>query len=341
MRTPKARTKAASSEPPAGGGHSVPHRVQTLPEQSPSQYRPVPEMTCPANELTDSSKHNSALAVSNLTFFISNSFHAENIARRLIHLADAAYFNRRDDELKQVSEVLGCIGRYDSIAAYYQGIVAQRRHDHRKASELLRYAAASAPVEYQSRALISLDAGNILQGSLTAHHNAKALRIPGVSISTRLRAAFSIIQLYAFNGEHDKAIRQLEGLYPSVRRIAQINPRLYCDLLNSLAVEYSEIDNIGAARQAISVVKRSSLFNSITEYQETEREIQEKESRPVMVAVSVPSETRKVITAMCLLFLSERRHDVKPTPSPRPNPAPSITTRLVTCSPVHGPPFWK
>jgi hypothetical protein len=343
MKTLKAKTKAASSELPElrAGGHSVPHTGQTFSEQSPAQYMPVPAITCPADAESDTHKQSSMLAKSNLTFLITNSFHSDVIARRLIGLADGAYFNRRHDELESISEALSCIQRYNSIAAYYQGIVAQARKDYASASEHFRLTFDSAPPEYKARALVSLGATDLLQGGLNAYYYSLALRRSNTSIATRFIAAEGIAQIYALSGQHDRAIEQFESLYPVAKHLSRINPRLYYDVLNSLAVEYCETGSIEAARRAITAVKDSFLFHTIKEYQETEREIQGRESRPAMVAVSVPTATRKVITAMCLLFLSGQRQPSGQSLIPRTNPTPNVSSRIVRCTPVHGPPFFR
>jgi tetratricopeptide (TPR) repeat protein len=295
-------------------------------------------MTWPANAFNDRNKPSIRLAAISLNSLISNSLHSEVIARRLIHLADAAYFNRRYGELGHVSELLGCMHRYNSIAAYYQGIVAQSKQNHNQATELFRYTLSTAPREYRSRALVSLGATDLLTGNLRACHYAQALRMADASMTTRFKAAFGISQVYALSGEHHRAIESLESIYPIARRLAALNPRLYYDALNSLAVEYAEVGRHEDARAAFKPVRNSFLFSTIAEFQETDREIQELDARPVIVAVSVPEPTRKVIVAMCLLFLTARRSYAKQVLKPFTNPAPNTTSRIVRCSPIHGPP---
>jgi tetratricopeptide (TPR) repeat protein len=298
-------------------------------------------MTWPANTDTDRAKPNSTVAANNLIFLISNSFHSDVVARRLIHLADAAYFNRRYEELEHVSEALNCITRYESIAAYYQGIVLQSQQRHNSADELFRYALDAAPSEYQSRALVSLGASDVLQGKLTPLHYAQALRRPNTSLPTRVISSLSVAQVYAFSGEHHRAIKQIEALYPIARRLAGLNPRVYYDLLNSLAVEYSKVGSIEAAQRAILIVRQSLLFNSIAEYRETASDIEERSGRPASIAVSIPPRTRKVIQAMCLLFLGQKRADARPKELPRRDRAKSLTSRIVACTPSNGPPSFQ
>src|SRR6185295_14739433 len=72
------------------------------------------------------------------------------------------------------------------------------------------------------------------------------------------------------------------------RHFARLNPRLYFDLLNSLAVEYAACGRIEEAAAAIQPVIVSPLAQSIEEYRQTAAEVAAQQPTRTIVAVALP-----------------------------------------------------
>ncbi|MFL6275002.1 MAG: hypothetical protein ACJ74G_07290, partial [Blastocatellia bacterium] len=135
---------------------------------------------------------------------------------------------------------------------------------------------------------------------------------------------------------HHRAVEQLEVLYPIARHFACVNPRLYFDLLNSLAVEYVGCGRIQEAEAAIRPVLVSPLARTIKEYRETAAEIAEQQSSKAIIVVALPQDAPdESEEGPRPLTLSEPLTPARlPLAPPSPMPA-----RLLTCAPIHGPPF--
>jgi hypothetical protein len=313
---------------------------QKQPEQPHWQASP-PGLVCPASTPSERQRIITDIARHVLTFFsISNSFQDELWARRLIALADVAYSQKRNDELQIFGQLLELNSRYKFIGTYYRGLAALRSGsgDLNCAQRLLEQASEYAPVRYRARSILSLGAIEGYRGNISAElpHYGRVQRIEQADYYTRLEASRAVALVHSLEGDHQRAVKQLEALYPIAQHFARVNPRLYFDLLNSLAVEYTECGRLEEAEAAIRPAILSPLAQSIGEYRETAAEIAAQQSSKATVTVSLPQDETEAPEAPPRLPIQRRI----PSPVRLPVAPPSaIPARLLTCAPIHGPPF--
>lgn len=316
---------------------------------SPS-HQPPPGLVCPARAATDRQKIITTAATINFSFLITESFHSEVLARRIIALAEVAHSLRQSDTLESLGQQLRSIARYESIGAYYRGLAAIRRAGEiGRAQELFERASEHAPPRLRARAILSLGVVEGYRGDVDSErrHYAKALGVSDADHWTRIEAARAVAVLDSFEGDHRRAVALLESLYPVARQFKHVNPRLYFDLLNSLAVEYKECGQLEAAREVFKPVLRSALINRIDEFRETAREIREAEARPIVVAVPAPQpeKLQAPSSAFCGELNSSTRVHHLPVNSERSPiraataPASLVQSRVMGSAPIHGPPF--
>lgn len=315
-------------------------RSQKQPEHPHWQASP-PGLVCPASAPPERQRTITDTARQVFTFLnISNSFQDELWARRLIAMADVAYSQKRNDELQVFGQLLELNKRHKFIGTYYRGLAVLRSGsgDLNHAQQLLEQASEYAPVLYRARAILSLGAVEGYRGNISAElpHYERVQRIEQADYYTRIEASRAVALIHSLAGDHRRAVKQLEALHPLVRHFARVNPRLYFDLLNSLAVEYAECGRIEEAEAAIRPVIISPLAQSVGEYRETAAEIAAQRSSRTAVTVSLPQDETEAPEERPRLPIQHRI----PSPIRLPVAPPSaIPAHLLTCAPIHGPPF--
>lgn len=239
-------------------------------------------------------------------------------AQGLIQLADHAVTLRRFDELRLISQVMADRRKYRAIADYYSGLAVQNngQGDLRQAQALFERAAENAPAEFRARAILSLGAVERFKGNPYAYlsYFEDVSRIPQADISTRIEAQRAIALLMSIEGDHRRALAILEGIMPAARAIARFNPRLYLDVLNSLAVELHATGRLEEAARIARTVCASPLSNVYPEWRETGQEIgddiRELERRAILVVVKSVKRIRRTARLLfiaILVFLCIRR----------------------------------
>ena len=313
---------------------------QTQKRQPQVQYSP-PGTVWPASTLPERQRIITDIASKFLTFLnITNSFQDEVLARRMVAMAEVAYSQRRDEELQVLGQILELTKRYKFIGAYYRGLAALKSGsgDFSHAQLLLEQAAEYAPARYRARAILSLGAVEGYRRNISARlqYLVHALSIEQADHYTRIEASRSVALIHSLEGDHHRAVEQLEALYPIARHFARVSPRLYFDLLNSLAVEYAQCGRIQEAEAAIRPALVSPLARSIKEYKETAAEIAEQQSAKAIIVVALPQDAPDESEERPRpLIFSEPF-----TPARLPLAPPSPTAaRLITCAPIRAPTY--
>ncbi|MEN3335052.1 MAG: hypothetical protein V7641_4417 [Blastocatellia bacterium] len=313
---------------------------QKQPEQ-PHVHATPPGTVCPANTPPERQRIITDIARHLFTFLnISNSFQDELLAKRMIAMAEVAYSQKRNEELQSLGQLLELTKRYKFIGVYYRGLAALESGsgDLNNAQRLLERASEFAPSQYRARATLSLGAIEWYRGNIHAQlqHCLRALRVEQADYYTRIEASRAVALIHSLEGNHQRAVEQLESLHPIARHFARGNPRLYFDLLNSLAVEYAECGRIEEAEAAIRPVINSPLARSIAEYRQTAAEIAEQQSSRAIIVVAIPPDAPDELEERPRTLI----HSEPPAPVRLPLAPPSpIPMRLLTCAPIHGPPF--
>jgi tetratricopeptide (TPR) repeat protein len=310
----------------------------------PHVHTSPPGIVCPANALPERQRIITDIARQLFTFLnISNSFQDELLAKRIIAMAEVAYSQRRNEELEALGQILELTKQHKFIGAYYRGLAALKlgRGNLDHAKQLLEQAAEFAPLQYRARAILSLGAVEGYRGDVSARlqYHARALQIEQADYYTRIEASRAIALIHSVEGNHRRAVEQLEALHPVARHFARIKPRLYFDLLNSLAVEYAECGRLDAAEAAIRPVILSPLAQSIEEYKQTAAEIAEQQPSRAMVAVALPQAEAEPTDADTpeerpRLPFQHRLASLRRLPPALPSPTLAC---LLICAPIRAP----
>ena len=255
-------------------------------------------------------------------------------------MAEVACSQRHINELQSLGQLLESTQRYRFIGTYYRGLAALKfgRGDLSYAQGLLEQASEFAPAQYKAKAILSLSGIEKYRGNISGQlqHCLRAQRIEQADYYTRIEASRAIALIHSFEGEHRRAVEQLEALHPIVRHFARVNPRLYFDLLNSLAVEYAECGRVEEAKAAIRPVITSPLARSIEEYKQTAAEIVAQQSSKAIIVVAIPPTAPDDLEDRPRTLIYSEPLTLMRLPLAPPSPIPA---RLLTCAPIHGPPL--
>ncbi|MEK6302676.1 MAG: hypothetical protein AABO41_18345, partial [Acidobacteriota bacterium] len=204
---------------------------------------------------------------------------------RLVFLAENAHAFRQMDALERVSQILVSLPlrqQFEAVGRYYQAVCTQRfgRGDVQHSSTLLERVAESAPTRYRVRAIISLGANSYRQcdnrSALSLYYEASrlALRDGVYDPYATLTAQRMVGAIQGLEGNHRDAVRVLENLYPVAHAMRCVQPHVYFDYMNSLAVELCEVGRLEEAKNVSRIVLASPFATAYPEWRETREEIE-------------------------------------------------------------------
>ena len=271
---------------------------------------------------------------------------AQARAAHLTRVAEFAYSQRDLATIELASRELLSLPfeQTQSAGLYYLAIVAIRQGRAREAQAMLE--AVRGP--YQARAIQALggtyfgagrldEAAYIYTEAIQAGRERDAFAVFGV------RGQLSAIK--SIQGDHARALDELQDLWPLARLIARQHPHVWPMLHNELAYEFLHLGRVEEARQAAAVAVASPLADNYPEWHETAREIAE--TQPTAIVVVVPARAseqktdRKVSMPRHQFVRPCARHRViKPTAGRVPVIC-SIIEQVASVAPIHAPPFTK
>ncbi|MEK6303422.1 MAG: hypothetical protein AABO41_22155 [Acidobacteriota bacterium] len=208
-----------------------------------------------------------------------------DLGNKLIGLAEHSYAFRQMETLQQVSQMLLALPlpRHHELGGrYYQALCIQRlgAGDIERAARLLEGVAERASPRYRVRAMISLGADSFYardyQSALSRYHEAD--RFASLSGSYDPYATVHTQKMIAVinseDGNHRGALALLENLFPIAHAMRSVQPHVYFDYMNSLAVELCEVGRLEEARNASKIVLASPFAAAYPEWRETREEIE-------------------------------------------------------------------
>lgn len=227
-----------------------------------------------------------------VTALTKGSFKTQSlkIGDRLITLAEHALGMRETQIVEQVGQMLMNIPLpqgYFSIGQYYKALSLTKRGDISSSTAILEQLAASpaTPIKYRARALKAiggnhLDLGNFDE-SLRFFLEACRAASPkyGGDLLTATLSPWMIAVLRSIDGDHKRALEDLENLSPFVHLLAPVYPRYYYFYANALAVEWGEAGRLEEARQACLKALASPYADVNPEWHETAKDISQKAQR--------------------------------------------------------------
>ena len=196
----------------------------------------------------------------------------------LINLAEYAYSLRRMDTLEQISQILLSLPlacEYRSIARYYQALCIKRKGRFSEARTLLERIAEEAPIGYRARAIqsigsIAFDSGDF-QSALPFYIEASkaATRKQGCDPLAAFYTQHMMAVLRSIDGDNRGALEDLQSMFPLARAVGSAYPPIYCNYLNSLAVELTEAGRLQEAEHACRITLAPWFANAYPEVRET------------------------------------------------------------------------
>ncbi len=181
-----------------------------------------------------------------------------------------------------------------AIARSYQGACLKHEGHFNEALRILEQAVEESPLEFKGRALHILGATRHDRGEVDAAiplFLAAGEAANGYDPFALLQSHWMIAIGRGIHGDHNRALADLENLFPLVRKISGRYPASYYDFLNSLAVELGEVGRLSEAHAALNMALASPLAPAYPNWCETRAELEGKRtaaSRSV-VAIGLPS----------------------------------------------------
>src|SRR5207253_1056804 len=107
--------------------------------------------------------------------------------------------------------------------------------------------------------------------------------------ATRAEALREIAIIRSIQGDHRQAVAELEALLPHYHTIGKYHPTLYCDFLNSLAVELGETGRIVEAQTICTRILSSPFAPTHPHWFETRDELAAKRTAATPSIIAVPA----------------------------------------------------
>jgi len=257
----------------------------------------------------------------------------ENLAQRLIAIADRAYVIRRMEVVEQASRMLMNLPlprHYESVCQYYIALCLGRQRKFADAGLLLEQIVEETPSQHRPKVIISLagsyfDRGNF-QSALPLYIEAGKASLDGnrPDICTAIHSQKMIAVLKSIDGNHQGALDDLEKLFPLAHSVSRSNGPLFCDFLNSYAVELTEVGRLPEALNVIRIVLASPFASAYPEWRETGEDIRRRGRRPYR---SIAVFTQRTLKPNNLAFLPNRDEERKWTPNPFQQSAPVVNLK--------------
>ncbi|MGA9774223.1 MAG: hypothetical protein WBV94_34665 [Blastocatellia bacterium] len=216
------------------------------------------------------------------------------VANIVIRLAHHAYTLRRADIIEQASQILLTLPltpEYQSIGLYYYAISIEKQGRRAEACVLLERVAEKAPLHFRARATHLLGLFTHAQGdfngawSLYIEASRIAINDKCQDPQTIVNTQQNIAILKSLEGDHRRALNDLENLFPLVRVVGTSDPYKYYHFLNSYAVELSEVGRLDDAHNVCKIVLASPYAFAYPEWRETGNDIALRRYRPRSIRI--------------------------------------------------------
>jgi tetratricopeptide (TPR) repeat protein len=248
-----------------------------------------------------------------------------NLAESLVSIADHAYATRQFEIVGQAGQLLSGLQlsrQVESAGHYYQALAFNQgcRGDTVRAGQLFEQVADDGSLQYRARAMLALGGISFVAGDartamsfyrevhrvLTRSHTFAPVALFGGS---KMAAV-----MRGMDGDHQGAVADLEKMFRLARMAGRLQPYLYYDYLNALAVELGESGSLEQARRASEIALASPFAPAYPEWRETFDEIGMKQR---CASPSVVPVRRQIEGSHNLLRLPEPEWSASATPLDR------------------------
>jgi tetratricopeptide (TPR) repeat protein len=266
---------------------------------------------------------------------------------KLVKVAECAYGARNLEALKSAGRELLILPIKEAADAgmYFLAIVAKRQGRIKEARALLEQVAESSTSKFRARAIqalaaIEFEAGRFEEAARFHSETIKAARrSDDLSLANAL---FQVSALKSMAGDHRQALHEIEKLWPLVRITALEHAHLFYMYHNELAYELAQVGKLTVAQQVIQVAINSPLADKYAEWQETDADIQQQITRPLIIAVPAiekPTQPSKTVRSIFIFANQLGRRVLNQWPTIKDN---QITCQVISewvklCTPIRAP----
>jgi len=199
-------------------------------------------------------------------------------------------------------------------AHFYKALCDFQRGEIHSARTGLERVLAKGSRHYSARALqilgITFHYRGDLDQALSFYLEASRAAAPD-DFAIQVEARRTIAVVRSIQGDHRRALQELESLFPFARALSIHSPVLYCEYVNSLAVELGEAGRLDEAEAAAAFALGSPYASVFPEFAETRNEI----ARKRKVVARVPLLRRSFRNKRTA---SKNRHSVQKKPTYTP-----------------------
>lgn len=218
--------------------------------------------------------------------------------KHLVYVADLANTVYDADSIRKISEILYSIPGQDSIATFYDALAAQKygKGNVNYSVKVLDSLLTGGPPRIRTRAALTLGTINYRAGDYDAAKSFYAEAVSrvlkdGQDWYTAINAQKMIAVVEGIEGNHSGALIRLNNLFPLARTMGKYYPAIFCDHLNSMAVEMMEVGNTDEAAAVCSMTLASPFTKAYPVWHETWLELQERKRCRYPVVFSGESNT--------------------------------------------------
>ncbi len=217
----------------------------------------------------------------------------------LASLARQADISRRIDQLEQISELMLALPipkELRTVGQLYRGLCLTHQGRVDDGQRIIEQAVDAVPNEFKGRALQSLGMSYIDRSDIDTAAPifvAASKAAAGYDPLALIQSQWGLAITRSVNGDHKRALADLECLFPLVGSLSKHYPGVYYNFLNSLAVEFGEVGRLHEAHGALSIALASPFAPAQPGWAETQRELEAKRTAatPSVVAVSRPADS--------------------------------------------------
>ena len=173
---------------------------------------------------------------------------------------------------------------FDLIGDYYQSAYLHKTGQKQLAIEKLERVRREVKGIYADKATLTLSTMRDIDHDPDESLKLRLELAKSESIPVVVEAAIGIASILGSQGEHDKALKELERVFPLLSKLG--NMPLPFDVYNSYATELAEVGKIELASEVIRPVILSPYTPFYPNWPETLKEIEAKSSRKSMVTIS-------------------------------------------------------
>ena len=172
---------------------------------------------------------------------------------------------------------------FDLIGDYYQSVHLHKAGQKQAAIEKVERVRQETKGMYADKALLTLSSMKEFDNDIDEALKLRFAASKSQFLPIHIEAAIGIASILSSQGEHQKAIEQLERVLPLINKLG--NVPLPFDVLNSYATELAEVGKIELASKVITPVIISPYAAFYPNWPETGNEIYRKSRRSSMVSM--------------------------------------------------------